>query len=112
MGLSREQQFEKKEATDEDIMIILNVLWQRADCIHAEPSVRHAFHCVVLLLGIGGFRPGVVLGSKASDGLKYGDVDLMLVRDGSAAKLVVTIAIKHNKRETNAVYENQSNRYV
>lgn len=64
----------------------------------------------MLILGIGGFRPGVILGPKVNDGLKYSDVQLTLIRDDAGAKPGATIVIKQNRRISNTVYENQSNR--
>lgn len=50
-GLTRHQMFEKRQATAEDIILILSTLWKRA---------ADAFHSVLILCAISGFRIGVV----------------------------------------------------
>ncbi|KAI3400990.1 hypothetical protein diail_1198 [Diaporthe ilicicola] len=65
MGLTREQTFVKKEATAEDIALVLRTLWTRAEDIPCDPVTRVSFHNTLLLGAIGGFRPGVL------ENLKY-----------------------------------------
>jgi len=82
------------EMTPADIKVFLETLWLRADDIPCTPPVRVSFHSVVLLLGIGGFRRGMVLG------LKFRQVQLAIVRDPDHRKkirLVATITIARNK---------------
>ncbi|KAF2731199.1 hypothetical protein EJ04DRAFT_16250 [Polyplosphaeria fusca] len=86
--------FEKIEATDEDTVVLLNTLWQRADDIPCRPSTRLSFHGTLLLAAIGGFRRGTI------ERLRYRDVCLAVVRDPndrSKTKLVVTPTIGKNK---------------
>ncbi|OCK91338.1 uncharacterized protein K441DRAFT_223485 [Cenococcum geophilum 1.58] len=54
--------FEKIEATAEDVIVLLNTLWERADDIFCQPRTRLSFHGT-LLGGIGG------LGKQLQDGL-------------------------------------------
>lgn len=71
--------FEKKEATAEDIALILQTLWRRAEDIPCTPLTRLSFHAMLLLAAIGGFRPGVV------ENIKYRQVSIQIVRDPKQA---------------------------
>jgi hypothetical protein len=57
-GLSKEITFEKLEATAEDTIILLRILWERAAELGIDMEERIAFHANVLLSAMGGFRPG------------------------------------------------------
>lgn len=108
LGLRREQSFVKKEATPEDIAVVLKTLWLRAEDIPCSPVVRLAFHGVVLLSGLGGFRPGVLMS------LKYSQVALDLVvdpKDGQT-RLVITFTLYQNKQRVDVIRQDQSNVYV
>jgi len=103
-GLAREQQFDKKEMTASDIVLMLVTLWTRARDIPCEPRERVAFHSLVVLDGIGGWRPGSLIG------MKYGQVSLAIVRDpASPARTlpVVTPTIYHNKRRKKRILKSQ-----
>jgi len=69
--------FEKIEATAEDVIILLNTLWERADDISCQPRTRLCFYGTLLLGGIGGFRQATIRR------LTYGDINLAVVRDPS-----------------------------
>lgn len=75
MGLSRDQTFEEKEATAEDVALILQNLWQRADDIPCAPLSRVSFHAMLLLAASGGFRPGWV------ETVMYRQVSIQMVRN-------------------------------
>lgn len=64
MDLTREQTFVEKEATAEDIVLLIKTLWRRADDIPCSPLLRISFHNMLLLAGIGGFRPGILVNIK------------------------------------------------
>lgn len=96
LGLTVNQTFEKVEATAEDIIVVLNTLWERAGDINCEPDTRLAFHAVLLTAGIGGFRPASMMR------LPYRQVSLAVVRDPNdrtRTRLVATIVVKKNKKK-------------
>ncbi|KAI5917700.1 hypothetical protein F4810DRAFT_716169 [Camillea tinctor] len=103
-GLTREQTFTKKEMTPEDVMLLLRTLWSRAIDIPCRPTDRAGFHSAVLMLSVGGFRPGTTLK------MPYRDVKFVLVRDPkdrSKVKLVANITIHQNKQRAKVIRENQ-----
>lgn len=71
MGLSRDQMLEKKEATAEDVALISQTLWQRADDIPCEPPSRLSFHA--MLLSSGGGREREVSTGFYSNGTRSQD---------------------------------------
>jgi 6-pyruvoyl-tetrahydropterin synthase len=88
--------FQKIEATAEDVLVLLNTLWARADDIPCNTSTRLSFHGQLLLAAIGGFRRATILE------LNYEDVALAVVRDPDnrlKTKLVVTPTIGKNKQK-------------
>ncbi|MCJ1426159.1 hypothetical protein MMC29_004061 [Sticta canariensis] len=94
LSLSTTLTFDKIQVTAEDIYVLLNTLYERADDIPCQPRTRLGYHGIVTLAGIGGFRISTILT------LKYRDVSLALVRDPddrSRAKLVLTLTIAKNK---------------
>lgn len=95
--LTREQTFEKRQATTEDITLILSTLWKRAKDIRFSPRLRVAFHSALLLCAMAGFRMGVV------QGLKYKQVQMAFARQNDSEKLhlVATITLEQNKRRKN-----------
>lgn len=104
LGLQRDQLFTKKEATPEDIAVILRTLWLRADDIPCSPIVRLAFRGVVLLSGLDGFRPGVLMD------LKYSQVAIDLVRiQENQVRLVITFTLYQNKQGISVIRTGQSN---
>ncbi|KAH8909470.1 hypothetical protein BR93DRAFT_392943 [Coniochaeta sp. PMI_546] len=102
-GLTREQTFEKVEATPEDVRILLNTLWTRPADINCAPNDRLSFHAIVILAGIG-FRPGVVVK------IPYKQVKLAIVRDPQhldRRTLAASITLRQNKQRTGKVYQRQ-----
>lgn len=92
--LTKELTFEKVEATDKDVIVILRTLWERAADLGIDPDLRIAFHANVLLSAAGGFRPGCLRK------IPYKDFVLSILRDprdSSKMKHAATIAIKRNK---------------
>ena len=84
----------KVEATPQDLIMYLQTLYLRADDIPCTPRTRVDFHGILLLLGLGGFRCGMVLG------LKYRHVQLAVVRDPinrERKRLVATVTVVRNK---------------
>ncbi|KAK7408680.1 hypothetical protein QQX98_009148 [Neonectria punicea] len=97
-GLSLKQTFVKREATSADIIVLLQPVWSRADAIPCTPDERIAFHTVILLEGMGGWRPNILME------MKYRQVSFAIVRDlnnRSETKLVATVSIEQNKRDQN-----------
>jgi hypothetical protein len=72
--LIKELTFEKLEATDEDVILILRTLWERAADLGIDPDTRISFHANVLLSAMAGFRPGC-LGK-----MRYRDFVLSILR--------------------------------
>ncbi|KAF3763129.1 hypothetical protein M406DRAFT_331693 [Cryphonectria parasitica EP155] len=104
LGLTREQTFVKKEATAEDIILLIRTLWQQSIDIPCAPIIRIAFHLVVLLSGIGGFRPGCLMD------LKYSQIALDLMLDSKGERrLVATFTIYQNKQRTGTIRQDQAN---
>jgi hypothetical protein len=108
MGLSRKQLFVKKEATTQDIALVLQTLWHRAQDISCTPLTRVSFHAKILMLALGGFRPGVV------ERIKYRQVSVELVRgpEMQQPKLVVTFTITQNKQRDDIIRKDQKDVYV
>ncbi|KAK4163056.1 hypothetical protein QBC43DRAFT_320473 [Cladorrhinum sp. PSN259] len=101
--LIREQQFVKEAATEDDVMLILDTVWTRAEDIRCSAQTRSAFHTAVLLSSFG-FRPGSVMN------LKYESVRLGFCRDEANPAqntLVAEVTVRHNKQKTDKVYSNQ-----
>lgn len=100
--LDRKQSFEKREATIEDILLVLNVLWRRPHDIPCTPDERHAFHTAVIMAGLG-FRPGSV--TK----LRYKQVKLYVALDPATGNIrpYADVTVYHEKQETNKVYKKQ-----
>ncbi|KAF6808160.1 hypothetical protein CPLU01_15711 [Colletotrichum plurivorum] len=104
LGLARTQTFTKVATTAADITLYLDTLWRRADDIRCSPSKRVAFHAVMLLSCIGGFRPATLLQ------LLFRQVELSVVRDpmdASKTQLVAKITIYQNKQESNKIGRKQ-----
>ncbi|KAF1729487.1 hypothetical protein CRV24_010496 [Beauveria bassiana] len=109
IGLSLTQGFEKRELSDEDIVLILHTVWSRAEHIQCTPDVRLAFHAAVIIIGIGGFRSASVLG------MKYKDVSFAWTRDIAnplKTNLVATITIHHVKLRKYKVQRDQRSQQV
>lgn len=104
MHLKREQTFEKVPATAEDITLYLDVLWRRAMDVRCSPKTRIAFHAVLLLSSIGGFRPGTLMQ------MPFSQVQLAVVRDPldkSKTQLVATFTIYQNKQASKKIGRKQ-----
>ncbi|KAB5513527.1 hypothetical protein GE09DRAFT_1013927 [Coniochaeta sp. 2T2.1] len=102
-GLTREQTFEKVEATPEDIRILLTTLWNRPADIVCAPRDRFSFHGILILAGLG-FRPGVVVK------IPYKQVKLAIVRDPKQPNrrtLAASVTLRQNKQMTGKVYQRQ-----
>lgn len=106
MGLSRNQMFVKKEATAEDVALILQTLWQRAEDIPCQPVTRLSFHLMLVLAAVGGFRPGVV------ENIKYRQVSAQVVRHRGKKRLAVTFTMQQNKQRPHAIKTDQKDVYV
>lgn len=109
LGLSLKQSFVKRELVDEDIVLILYILWSRAAHIHCTPTVRLAFHTAVIISGIGGFRSASVLG------MKYRQVEFEWTRDKvnpQKKNLTANITIHHVKQQENKVQRDQKSTCV
>ncbi|KAH6699524.1 hypothetical protein EV126DRAFT_386740 [Verticillium dahliae] len=107
LGLQRDQTFEKVEMTEKDVLLILTTLWQRADDIPCTASERVAFHFVVLMMAIGGFRQGTLTR------FLYSQVRLDLVQDPSCKaphRLVATPTVLHNKQQHKKVMNSQDHK--
>ncbi len=52
---------EKIEAAAEDVIGIANIVWERPDCVPCVPRIRISFLAMLILAGIGGFRPKALL---------------------------------------------------
>ncbi|KAJ0123520.1 Mitosis inhibitor protein kinase mik1 [Diaporthe amygdali] len=104
LNLTREQTFVKKEATAEDIVVVIKTVWLRAADIPCNPVTRVAFHSMVLAGGIVGSRPGMLVN------LKYKRVALHLVLDPCTGERrpVVTFTLKQNKQQKNVVRRDQA----
>ena len=93
-GLAKEITFDKFEATAEDIIIVLCILWECAAELGIDMQIYIAFHANILLLAIGGFRPGT-LGK-----IRYRDIFISILRDPmdhTKLKYVSTITIARSK---------------
>lgn len=103
MGLVNEQSFVKREATPEDVVLLLQTLWNRAEHIPCNPLTRISFHNMILLAAIGGFRPGVLLN------LKYSQIGLKLVLDPrtKTTRLVVDFTLFQNKQRATVIRRDQ-----
>jgi hypothetical protein len=66
---------EKVEATAEDIITVANTVWERVLAVPCAPTIRVAFLAMLLLAGIGGFRP------KALLRFPFKQIQLAVIRD-------------------------------
>ncbi|KAG6353756.1 hypothetical protein INS49_005232 [Diaporthe citri] len=102
LGLEHQQLFDKREATAEDILLILKTLWERGSDIRCKPDVRVSFNAALVIAAIGGFRMGVV------KDLEYRQVQLGFVRVNGRLEPVATISLLQNKRKENAIRKSQN----
>lgn len=73
-----------------------------------QPSVRIAFHAVLVLAGIGGFRPGMF------NRIRYREVDIELVLDPDSGetRLVAQFTLHQNKQKAFSLKKDQAHMYV
>ena len=92
--------------TTNDILKLLDIVWARAGDIPCKTETRAAFHKVVVLGGIGGWRPGGLVG------LQYRFVEPAFVRDPlhrERFRLAAKITIKQIKQRSHKIKRDQSN---
>ncbi|KAK4118961.1 hypothetical protein N657DRAFT_675226 [Parathielavia appendiculata] len=99
-GLIRESEltFKKVETTSDDLLVLLNTLWTRAEDVPCQPESRASLHFTLILAGFG-FRPGSLL--RICYNVK--DLRLFVVRDPhhlGEMTLAATITVVHDKRHT------------
>ncbi|KAM7197986.1 Protein of unknown function (DUF3435) domain containing protein [Rhypophila sp. PSN 637] len=101
-NLNREQRAVKREATAEDIMMVLDTLWSRAADIPCEPRARVAFHSLVILSSLG-FREGVTIN------FCYKNVELQVVRGLGDVKstLFARLTLHQNKQRQKVIRRQQ-----
>ncbi|KAK0716864.1 hypothetical protein B0T26DRAFT_774350 [Lasiosphaeria miniovina] len=100
--LSREQQFDKLEATSGDIRHILAMAW--TDAVQTDPDTRLDFCMTLILCGITGFRPGALVE------IFYKQIELAAVRDPDNlqnTKIIAHITLFHNKQNTGSLRTEQ-----
>lgn len=94
-GLATEIMVEKQEATDDDVLLLSETLWERADDIPCDADDRLSFNGRLIIMALVGCRRGVL------NNFTYGDVDLAYIRDPtdrSRVRLVAYIDLGRNKR--------------
>ena len=77
--------------------MLLNTLYNRAFDIVCDPETRLAFHAITLMMAIGGFRPGAVMGKGK---LPFKRISVALMRhpeEPTRIVPVVTISVRRNK---------------
>jgi hypothetical protein len=83
--------------TGADVLVLLNTLYDRAFDIVCDPDTRLAFHAITLMMAIGGFRPGAMMGKGK---LPFKRISVALMRhpeDPARIVPVVTISVRRNK---------------
>jgi hypothetical protein len=81
--------------TGPDTLVLFQTLWSRAPDIVCDPESRIAFHANTLMMALGGFRPGSVIGK-----IPYKHVQIALMRHPEDRKRIVpvaTISVRRNK---------------
>lgn len=99
-----EQSFTKKELPEEDVVLMLSVLWLRGEHIRCTPKSQLAFHSAILLAAIGGFRPASVMN------LTYDHVEFFWHRNPekpSETSLTATIKVDHVKQLKHKIKQDQ-----
>lgn len=61
-GLSLDQQFIKRECNDEDVLLLIKTVWTYPIDVSTSPRTRVTFHALLIILSLGGFRPGCLMG--------------------------------------------------
>ncbi|KAH6889973.1 hypothetical protein B0T10DRAFT_548470 [Thelonectria olida] len=87
LNLNLGQSFVKREATAEDVILLLTTLWERAVDITSSPEKRIAFHTTLVLGALGGWRPQSLMQ------IDYEDVEIGWLRDGSSNRFLPTAKI-------------------
>ena len=108
LGLTRRQQFVKKETTEEDLLLVLQTAWERASDILCKPSQRVSFSGNVILGGIGGWR------YESLRRVKYKDIEVGWLRDPAdptKVRPVASVHVRHVKRHGDEIERDQSARY-
>jgi hypothetical protein len=83
--------------TAADVLVLLNTLYDRAFDIVCDPETRLTFHVITLMMALGGFGPGAMMG-KGKLPFKHISVALMRhLEDPSRIVPVVTISVRRNK---------------
>ncbi|KAK2737261.1 hypothetical protein CKAH01_18851 [Colletotrichum kahawae] len=93
--LERRQIFVKKEATIDDILTFIDILWTHASDIPCSAATRLAVHTTVFLDSLGGWKLGTLMN------FKYRNIEIAVVRDPKDHKqtaLAATINVEQNKR--------------
>jgi hypothetical protein len=83
------------EAAAEDVITITNTVWERPDAVPCEPTIRVAFLVMLLLTGIGGFRP------KALVHFPFKQIQVAVVKDPkdqSRTKIAITFRVQIIKK--------------
>lgn len=93
----REEQltFVKAETTADDLLLLLDTLWTRAEDVQCAPQVRFSVHWALVLAGFG-FRPGELMNTL------FKHVQLLVVRDEenpNQKTLVAEITVIQAKRQ-------------
>ncbi|KAI8674512.1 C2H2-type domain-containing protein [Fusarium keratoplasticum] len=105
LGLTRRQQFVKKETTEEDLLLVLQTAWERASDILCKPSQRVSFSGNVILGGIGGWR------YESLRRVKYKDIEVGWLRDPAdptKVRPVASVHVRHVKRHEDEIERDQS----
>lgn len=108
-NLATDVMVEKVEATAEDVILILDTLWERADDIPCDDDVRLDFNAITVIAALTGCRPGV-LGR-----LTFGQFRLAYVRDPrdrSRIRLVASIELERNKQRRATLLSSKPKTYV
>lgn len=86
---------EKVEAAAEDVVLILETLWERADDIPCDNNTRIDFMGCLIIASLTGCRPGVL------SRLTYSQFSLAYIRDPqdrNRIRLIASIDLERNKR--------------
>ncbi|GJC82568.1 hypothetical protein ColLi_05406 [Colletotrichum liriopes] len=103
-SLLREQTFVKVEATIHDILLMLDILWTRAEDILCDPSTRLAMQQAIILDSMGGWRSGSLME------FCYQNVEVAVVRDPEnheRTTLIAEITVQQNKRPSKRAQKSQ-----
>ncbi|KAG8162722.1 hypothetical protein KVR01_007200 [Diaporthe batatas] len=102
LNLTLHQTFEKKEATPDDIMMVINTIWNNPRDIDRDERLRVAFHSTILIGALGGFRPGAI------ECLKYKDIDVEMMNTSNGRALTAKTKVNQNKLRTGTCSKGQA----